>query len=166
MTGKVPKTKQIYFFMMPEETSRVLQFIYSNNCKIYSSRSDKNIINVIEFGDVVAQLYFSPHELMDNIEMFRIAEGVYALDATVSPVIEFDCSRLYDDKLSRGRMYFRGGYTGKNEWISFPNSLFKAFMSVYNFMKKEILTNKKEYLGYISKNCELYIQQGNKLIQI
>lgn len=166
MIDKIPKTRQIYFFMMPEETIRTIEFIIENNYIIFNNRSNDNCPQKIQVPDMIAQFYFCPSELEKHIIMYRLSENIYSLDATVSPVIEFEISRLYDKGLSRGRIYFKSGYVGRDAWISFPYSLFNAFNVVYKFLRNCFFTKNREYAAYISKSAHAYLVGGGHLMQI
>jgi hypothetical protein len=167
MTGKLPRTKQIYFFLMPEETLAVIRFILAEGCRIYLPRSSSLVPApcLCESLNGLSQLYFCPQELSGGIRMNKASEHVYFLDPTISPVIEFQCSVMRGSELSRGRMYFRGGYAGRYGWVGFPEKLYKIFGAVSNHLKKNILTRNKEYDGFISKGCRAYISGGGGLVQ-
>jgi len=97
--------------------------------------------------------------------MNKASEDVYFIDPTVSPVIEFQCSVLRDSELSRGRIYFRGGYAGRYGWVDYPGILYEVFRGVLSYLKKHILTREKQYEGYISNGCEAYLSGGGRLAQ-
>ena len=156
MTGKIPKTSQLYFFLIPEETSMVLEFINDQKCTIYSSRSSNP--EPIEYDQDVAtsKVFFCPEELSNEINMNKVSESLYALDPTISPVIELQCSVMRKLELSRGRIYFRGGYAGRDEWVSFPFDVYELYKKVTLFMKKFFLIKNKKYGAYLSKGCQSY----------
>ena len=157
---KIPSSSQFHFFLMPEETRLVLKFISEEGCAIYPTRLDspepKECDELCDLG----QMFFCPRELRPQIKTWRIAEGLYSIDRTTSPVIEFDHSHLRSDSLSRGRLYYQGGYDGREQWVAYPESLYIIYKKVTSFMKKSLLTKDREYLGYISKGSVKYISEG------
>lgn len=165
MTGKIPKTSQLYYFLVPEETSTVLEFIKEQNCIIYSTRSSTP--EPIECEDAApSKVFICPDELSNKIDMNKVSEKIYSLDPTTSPVIEMQCSVMRKSELARGRIYFRGGYAGRDEWVSFPSELYELFKKVCTFMKKTFLSKEKKYSAYISKGSQLYVSDGGELAQI
>jgi hypothetical protein len=160
-------TKQIYFFLMPDETMSLLDFIINQECIIYADRSSNFQPSEIEYSSFInySQLFITSRELSDKVEMRKSAGDVYFLDSTTSPVIELFCSILYDNGLSRGRIYFRSGYIGREQWIAFPDILYLIFKNISSFMKKRLFSKERMYGGYISKGSRLYISSGGKLVQ-
>ncbi len=165
MICKIPKTSQLYYYLMPEETSMVLEFIKEQQCIIYSSRSSTSEPIECE-DDVPIKVFFCPEELSNEIDMNKISESIYALDPRTSPVIEMQCSVLRKSDLARGRIYFRGGYAGRDEWVSFPAGLYELFKRVSTFMKKTFLKKEKKNGAYVSKGCQSFISGGGDLAQI
>jgi hypothetical protein len=167
MIANKPMTKQIYFFLMPDETMSLLEFIINQDYIIYSDRSSNSEPSEIEFSSFFnySQLFITSRELSNKVEMRKSAGAVYFLDSTISPVIELFCSILYDNGLSRGRIYFRSGYIGRENLITFPDILYLIFKNISLFMKKRLFSKDRIYGGYISKGSRLYISSGGKLVQ-
>lgn len=166
MTIKIPKTRQIYFFMMPEDTVCTIHFMMDKKYKLFNLRSSFNAPTEIKTICNLNHFYFCPDELMQDIEMYKIADNVFVLDATVSPVIEFECSMLYSNALSRGRMYFRKGYLRRDTYICFSDSLYTCFEEVYKFMKKKFFIKERRYSAYMTNNSLMYVTRGGKLTQV
>lgn len=171
MTGKIPNSRQLLFFLMPDETDKVLNLIVERQCKIfsrYSAGPEPCSIEGQPLDEIVVrgQVFFCPAELVSEIYTRKVKEGAYSLDSTVSPVIELDFSILRKSKeLSRGRMYFRGGYDGRESWVQFPSGLYETFKLVSSFMTRSFLTREREYGGYISKGSKLFVAAGGRLVQ-
>ena len=166
MTGKIPKSSQFLFYLMLEEISEVMEFIVKQDCMIFSDRSDTNKpceIKASKFKSVY-QIFFCPREVAGDIKMFK-AINVFFIEPTTSPVIEFDSSGLGAKGLSRGRIYFRGGYDGRGEWVAYPARLYEVFEKVTAFMKKSFLTRERKYGGYLSKKSLIYVAEGGNIVQ-
>jgi len=103
---------------------------------------------------------------MRDVEMYKIADDIFVLDPTVSPVIEFECSMLYSNTLSRGRMYFRNGYLRRDAYILFSDSLYNCFDDIYKFMKKKVFIKERRYSAYMTNNSLMYLNRGGKLTQV
>lgn len=165
MTDNIPKTQQLYFYLMPEETRKTLEFIISEDCRLYSPRSATPTPSELNFEVDFFQTFFCPKEYTDKIEMYKISEDVYALDPTTSPVIEINCPLLKGHELIRGRIYFRGGYRGREGWVAFPEKLFISFKSVTSFIKKNFLSKERIYSAYVSRASQSFVSEGGKLVQ-
>jgi hypothetical protein len=99
--------------------------------------------------------------------MYKIDNGIFTIDQTTSPVIELDCSVLRDNgSLSCGRLFFQGGYDGREAWVAYPESLYGDFKKVVSFMKRCLLTEERMYLAYVSKGSHSYVSNGGRLVQI
>jgi hypothetical protein len=168
MTGKIPKTSQLYYFLMPEETTKVLAFIKDQKCSLYSTRSRFLGPEPIKCdpASIPSMVFICPEGFNNEIDMIKISEGVYVVDPTTSPVIEMQCSIMRKKELSRGRVYFRCGYLGRDEWVPFPVELYELYKNVAAFMKKSFFSKEKKYGGYISKGCQSYVSGGGTLTQI
>ncbi len=105
MTGKIPKTSQLYYFLMPEETTKVLAFIKDQKCSLYSTRSRFLGPEPIKCdpASIPSMVFICPEGFNNEIDMIKISEGVYVVDPTTSPVIEMQCSIMRKKELSRGR---------------------------------------------------------------
>jgi hypothetical protein len=167
MIANKSMTKQIYFFLMPDETISLLDFIIKQECVIYTDRSSNCKPSEVEPSSFInhSQLFITSRELSGKVEMRKSAGDVYFLDSTMSPVIELFCSILYDNGLSRGRIYFRSGYVGREQYIIFPDILYLIFNNISSFMKRMFFSKERMYGGYISKGSQLYISSGGKLVQ-
>lgn len=150
---------------MPDETKMMLKFLIDQNCIIIADRSKSIKPNEYKSFDDIFKLYFCPSELKNDIQMYKTSNEIYFVNETISPVIELSSSILRKTELSRGRLYFRGGYLGRDQWILYPESLFNIYKKVTSFMKKTFLTNNREYLAYISKESQNYISGGGVLSQ-
>jgi hypothetical protein len=165
MTDKIPKMSQLYFFLMPAETYSLFEFMIAQKYALYNPRSTgtKPCRCVSPVG--ISQIFYSPFELTSEIVMNKINDEIYTLDSTTSPVIEINLPLLYEDGLTRGRIYFRGGYIGRDKWISFESKLYTAYKDVVSFLKKHFLTKKRIHGAYLSKDSQSYVSQGGVLLQ-
>lgn len=167
MTDKIPKSKQLYFFLMPEETMHLLEFIAQQGCLIYSDRSTAPKPSESHWRSTIGNghLFFCPSEFGDKIETHKATNEIYFIDPTISPVIELGCSMLNNNKLSRGRIYFRGGYFGRDVWVPFPKLLYEKFKIILSFIKKSFLSKHQIHGGYISKSSQNFADNGGELLQ-
>jgi hypothetical protein len=166
MTTKIPKTRQVYFFMMPEDTICTIQFMIDEKYKLFNARSCSNIPTEITNISTLSQIYLCPYDLTRDIVMNKIANKVFVIDANISPVIEFECSMIYPNALSRGRMYFRNGYLGRDKYFFFPDSLYICFENIYKFMNKRLFIKERRYSAYMTYNSLMYVNSGGKLTQV
>ncbi|MEW6076544.1 MAG: hypothetical protein AB1724_01900 [Thermodesulfobacteriota bacterium] len=165
MTKSIPKTSQLYFFLMPDETKIILKFLVDQNCIIIGDRSESIEPNEIKIFNEISKVYICPSELKDKIQMTKVSNEIYVVDETTSPVIEFSCSILRKSELSRGRIYFRGGYFGRDQWMPYPDVLFDIYKKVTSLMNRKFLTKNREYKAYISKGSQNYISEGGVMSQ-
>lgn len=150
---------------MPDETKLFISFIADLQCAVYPARL--NSIEPHEFDMIndIRQSFFCPRDISHQIKTYRIKDEIFTIDRTTSPVIEFDPSYLSANGLSRGRLYFHGGYDGREQWVAYPESLYLVYKKAISFMKKVFLTNDREYLGYVSNGSKQYISEGGSLRQ-
>jgi hypothetical protein len=165
MTNSTPKSKQLYFFLMPEEMFEVLEFIEQIGGVIYSSRSSNPKPCKYQREKDIGQIFISPVGFEKDVDMKNVGDGIYVINLMVSPVIELQCSILRDTELSRGRIYFRGGYIDQFGWISFDKNLYELFNCVEKFIKKFFATKERKYGALISKSTQLYIANNGNLAQ-
>lgn len=165
MTSKIPKSKQIYFFMMPEETKSVLKYLAEQNYWLFAPHSTIAKPTVITSFDDYSQFFFCPKPVNTEIYMYKLKNGLFALDSSTSSVIEFDCPILRKKELACGRIYFRGGYIGRDEWIAFPKILYESFKKVSSFIKNTFLTKDRLFNAYLSKGSKQYVSDGGCLVQ-
>jgi len=162
---KIPKSSQLYFFLMPFETKMIIEYLIQYDCVILSDRSQNSIPSECKSFDNISQSFCCPRRFFNDVKMNKISNSAYFIDSFISPVVEIDASVLREKQLSRGRLYFRGGYLGRDKWISYPNELYDLYKGLKSFMKKTILTKDREYLGYISKGSRNFVQEGGNLTQ-
>jgi len=165
MTNKIPKTAQVYFFLTPDETAGVLKFITSQGCRVFVDRSEtsapKEVSRLFDLG----QVFFCPAAYVPRIEMLKTAAGIYYLDSMGSPVIELDCCVKRNLLISRGRMFFRGGYIGRDGWVPFPEQLYESYKKTKQFIQKSFLIQEKKYGASLSKASLEFLAQGGQLSQ-
>ena len=165
MAKSIPNNIQFYFFLMPDETKIILKYLIDQNCIIITDRSKSIEPNEYKSFDGISKAYFYPSELKTEIQMRKTSNEIYFVDETISPIIELSCSILRKAELSRGRIYFRGGYLGRDQWISYPEILYDVYKKLTSLMKKTLLTKDREYQAYISKGCQNYISGGGIIRQ-
>ncbi len=167
MTGKIPKSSQLYFYLMPLEASEVLKFINDQNGLILLRRSSskKPVIYNLESDSDTSQYVITSKENLSRVITYKISESCYSIDYTVSPVIELDCCILGEDVLSRGRIYFRAGFDGREGWESYHPSIYSMYKSISSFMRKVILTKERFNGAFISKKSIIYRSSGGVLGQ-
>lgn len=165
MTNRIPKSSQVYFFMMSDEMSKVFEFVEQAGGVIYANRSHSVAPRIYDPGVDIGRVFLLPRDLGKEINMRKVDEGIYTLDATISPVIDFERSILRDSELSRGRIYFRSGYMGRIGWVSYHDSLYELFKSVSKFMKRSFLTKEQKDGAYLSYGAQSYVSRGGNLAQ-
>lgn len=165
MTMRIPRSSQFHFFLMPDETRQIIEFIREQQCSIYPARLSGSEPKECDIPPEVAQLFFCPREIASEIKIYRIKDEVFTIDLTTSPVIEFDPSYLRAKGLSQGRLFFHGGYHGRETWVPYPECLYERYKKVISYMKKKFLTNDRVYVGYVSKASHKYVSEGGQLDQ-
>lgn len=165
MTVKVPKSSQFHFFLMPDEIKLFLSFIADQQCAVYPSRLNSLEPHEFDMTNDISQMFFCPREISHQIKTYRIKDEIFTIDRTTSPVIEFDPSYLSTNGLSQGRLFFHGGYDGREQWVAYPESLYLVYKRAISFMKKAFLTKDRECLGYVSKGSQQYVSKGGSLKQ-
>lgn len=90
----------------------------------------------------------------------------YFVNPDISPVVELECSTVsIKNVLSRGRLYFRAGYDGRDGWVEFPERVYTVFKSMVSYLKKNVLTRESLFGGYVSKGTKSFIADGGKVSQ-
>jgi hypothetical protein len=71
MTGKIPKTSQLYYFLMPEETTKVLAFIKDQKCSLYATRSRFLSPEPIKYDptSIPSKLFICPEGFSNEIDV-------------------------------------------------------------------------------------------------
>ncbi|MBP5233626.1 MAG: hypothetical protein J6333_09480 [Planctomycetes bacterium] len=166
MTTKKSHTKQFLFFLMPEETIHVIERLCEkNDIVVLHTRSSTNSPTIIDSFDDVGKVYLCPKNELTHIVMDKIDEHAFFVNIFVSPVVEFDSSILRENELSRGRIYFRGGYDGRDGWVAFPENTASIYKHMVGYLKSTLLTKNREFDGYISKKTMIYLASGGRLSQ-
>jgi hypothetical protein len=162
---KIPRSDQLYFFLMPDEIKLTLKFIANQNCAIYPDRMNSPVPCNCGIQCDAGLLFFCPLDLSSRINTYKIGDEIYTIDRTTSPIVEFSPSYLRAKSLSRGRLYFHGGYDGREQWVAHPENLYLTYRKVAQFMKRTLLTSERQYLGYLSEGTHLFVSQGCQLDQ-
>jgi hypothetical protein len=150
---------------MPDEIKLTLKFIANQDCGIYPDRMNRPVPWNCGIQCDAGLLYFCPLDLSFRINTYKIGGEIYTIDRTTSPVVEFSPSYLRARSLSRGRLYFHGGYDGREQWVAYPETLYLTYRNVAQFMRRTLLTNDRQYLGYLSKGTQRFVSQGGQLDQ-
>lgn len=163
---KNPKSSQLYFFCMPHEIDQLVQFIVEHDAKIMSGRSSFAKPYILNNKDSIGNtIYACPSQVIAEVKFNRLEDELYYLDFTISPVIEISLSVDRGGFLSRGRLYTRFGYDGRDGWVSYHESLAKLHKAIVYFLKKEILTKEKCFGAYCSLAALDFRRNGGELVQ-
>lgn len=165
MTNNIPKTNQLLFFMMPEETSMLLEFIREHDLIVYANNSETPDPSEYISFENISQVFICPRIICKQIKTYKVVENKYSIDRTTSPVIELDCSALRSNGLYCGRIYFHGGYEGREGWVAYPDILHEYYKKIIAFIKKMFLTKERIHGAYVSKDSLLYVSGGGLLRQ-
>ena len=152
---------------MPDETEKLVRFIFQQGPLIVSRRSNSPVPAIIEEArSITNKVYICLDHLINQTQFNKIAEKIYYVDFTTSPVIEFSSPIDRGDSLSRGRLYIKYGYDGRDGWFPYQESLAQLYRKIIKYFKKNILTRQK-YLGaYCSKQSLEFKINGPKLVQL
>lgn len=167
------RSKQINFFIMPEQLTDLNRYLKENGWLIIVNKSnDKNLCFTDDLLSKGIKL-FVKKGLENNIEQKYIAkQKYYIVNSSVSPVIEFfpPAFNITEKQMRRGRLYFEPMTYKKGEndsekpkqFLDAANALFKWFKQNYKSIK---LDNYKGF--FVSQNVGTLINNtGLKLITI
>ncbi|HSX52564.1 MAG TPA: hypothetical protein VLF09_16485 [Cellvibrio sp.] len=158
------KNQQLYFYIHPNEMDVILDKISLMGAVIYAPHSKSNIPTTADI-ESDATFYITYPEFSEIINMRRAGNNGYFIDDTTSPVIELNKSFLRGNCLSRGRIYFRNGFDGREAFVSYPQELGELYKKIIKELKENFLTKEKIYLGYISKDSKVLLNSGGTLSQ-
>jgi len=152
---------------MPNEMDKLVQFIFQQDAMVISERSKSPEPFILKNSNSIKHKGFiCPYRLISEIKFNKIADEIYYVDFTTSPVIEFSLSVDRGESISRGKLYIQFGYDGRNGWFSYHESLAQLHKRIVYFLKKEILTKEKCFLAYCSKVALDFQRTGGELVQL
>ena len=163
---KNPKTSQTYFFCTDGETKSFLSFLASNGVRLLKERTSEKKIEDIDLSmEIPGKIYLCPESQVENIKFRKVSESLYVVDESISPTIELDRPMNRKNGISRGRVYIRFGFDGRNGWINHDQELTDLHKKVLNYFKRELFTKERAYLGYVSHEALSYRDSGGTLSQ-
>ena len=166
MTDRHKKTEQLYFFMMPAETSLFLEHVLEVGVLLLGPRSERQSPTTLETLTEVGQSFLCPEEELCSVRMNKATDGVFFLDPSVSPVVEFQNCVLRKSGLARGRLYYRSGYDGRDGWVNFPDSVAAIYEKASFYLRGQLLTRYRECDAWLSKGARQFVELGGELVQV
>jgi hypothetical protein len=165
------KSKQINFFIIPDDKPKIGSFLKANDCFfIRNNVKTAEVDSDISFEkENLFQIFLSKKGFKKAIFFKQVEDkNCYYIDVVKSFVIEFDIGGFYpysDKELHRGRFccvtsfYEKGAIASKDdEFLKWMNEIFKLF-------QKEFLVKKNEYMGYyFSHNAIKWVEKNNARI--
>lgn len=166
-------SKQINFFITPEDKTYIADFLKTNNCLLIENNISNPQIstNSLLERENIFQLFFTHKNYEHKIFFKHLKEkNYYYLDIVKSCAIEFDLGGFYpysDKELHRGRFYCVYKYYDDEILVSKNDNFLLWTNDVFSAFKKGFLTKKSEYMGYyFSKNAIKWVQKNNaKLLE-
>jgi hypothetical protein len=142
------RSKQLNFFIAPDEYREVKNFLSEEKVLIFPSRRDEILLDnsdMIIHRKSILQIYLTTNHFEKDVH-YKYVENrnYYYIDIVKSDVIEFDLGGFYPDSYKdyySGRLYVIGKYfenrmavSKPEEFIAWSNNLFKKFKR--KFLKK------------------------------
>ncbi len=137
------KSSQINFYLTKEDMLEVDAFIQEKGISIIQERNSSTKIETINsLGNLdmckkKGSLLTLPKE-MDSIKStFINKQNYYTVDIISSPVIEISPSFIYNNILSRGRLYYiKTYYNENNQYVDKPSEFLQTASELFKWIKK------------------------------
>lgn len=162
-------SKQLNFFLMPEDIDEINQYLLENQCLILKRNSSNNNFyseyNLEMNPDSVYQVCLTTKTFIKDVYYDEAKPKEYYINILKSNCVEFSLGGFYpysNKELHASRFYFVSEYYEddslvlKNEqFINWASLLLKDF-------KVKLLKKSKDYPGvYFSKRCLRWIMEKN-----
>ncbi len=163
------KSKQLNFFITPEDRDSINIFLSKNNCYILVDKGNASSNELPKLEEGIFQVYLTKKEFIKNIRTLVTDNGVEYIDNMISPVLQFNLGGFYpynNNLLQRGRFYFIAGYYNNNEnfvdkssdFVNWSNTIIKSFRK--EFLKK--YTEESTFL--YSESAITWIKTNNAVL--
>jgi hypothetical protein len=160
-------SRQINFFLAPQELHSISDYFHNNNCKILKRRV-KSITDRTEYDlktnkDDLYQVYIYSSEFSNKIEFqFNEDKKYYYVDSLKSYCIEFSIGGLFpynNRELHRSRLYLVSRYYNeKGLLVSKDSDFINWSLSILNqFKNKYLLKSETDKGVYLSKEAKNWI---------
>ncbi|KGO78818.1 hypothetical protein Q763_16660 [Flavobacterium beibuense F44-8] len=170
-------SKQINFFIVPEDYPAINDFLKRHNCKIFVNNyivNNKNpVFKLPETEEEIFQVYISNDEFLNEIFIYDSGKSKY-YDIIKSNLIEFTIGGFYPyDKtsLQRARLYVKLGYyedtdylKKREEFINWSHSLLKDFNKVFlkKFREEKLVFYSDKTINFIESKEIIYLESNSQ----
>ena len=171
------KSKQINFYLMPEDISEINKYIQEKNLVIYNNYSINANLQKLDsllqtkiIGKISVIKYVTIESLVKEIKNeFIEKQKYYSIDVISSPVVEFFIPKniLQNNIIHSGRVYYiHSCYNSQNILTSKPEAFLKMAEELFKWIKKNFRNTK--FPGFetflISERTQEWIKaNGGKL---
>lgn len=175
-------SKQINFFLAPEDLSVVLRFLNEMGCEVIKKCTRKAgqpvYYDLEKNQDFVFQVCLCTPEYLETLIFgYLVTRQEYCIDTTRSNTIEFSFGGFYpysDKELHRSRFYLVTEYfEGDNhfrkdeEFLIWSDKIFKAFKKNF-FLKNKSVTSQsygtKNFINWVDKTKAVMTVDGTAFI--
>lgn len=163
-------SKQLNFFITPEDYSRINEFIIQQKAKILLNQDLSNEVDIffrdeLPDNNQIFQVYLSLNKFEDNIIILTTKKGLKYFDIQESCILEFSFGGFYPSNpniLQRARFYYtksfydnNGVATGKrNDFVLWCDDFIKEFKKEFliKYSKEKEFLYSKSAIDWIEKN--------------
>ncbi len=171
------KSKQINFYLMPEDISEINQYIQDKDLSVYNNYSINlnlqkldSLLQTKILGKTSSMKYVTSKDFAKEIKNeFIEKQNYYSIDIVSSPVIEFFIPKnlISGNIIHSGRIYYiHSFYNSQNQLTQKPEVFLKLADDLFKWVKKNFKNVKLS--GYeaflISERTQAWMQAtGGKL---
>jgi len=158
------KSRQINFFVMPDEWEPLENYLKENNMISVARKMETKEIEIKSIKQNSFFNYLLNENNKDKIKIYYLEKpNSYFIDFTFSPVIEYSPSFYNEEKkeLKMGRFYYTTGFWNENdEWEEKPKEFIKNSEKLFHWFKQNYKNaNLSDWKGYtISEKVKQKIQ--------
>jgi hypothetical protein len=166
-------SKQLNFFIVPEDRYVIDAFLKANDCvSIRNNVKDPTIDLIDHLGEKeTSQFFLSKEDFKEEIFFNQVEEeNYYYVDVLQSLAIEFDIGGLYSDGrqvLHRSRFYCITSYNENGKIVNKDEAFVKWMNRIFKRFQANFLTRREDYMDYYfsKKAIEWIIQNNAKLVE-
>lgn len=171
------KSKQINFYLMPEDISEIDKYLQEKDLSVYNNYSTNSNLQKLDsllqtkiLGKISSIKYVTSGDFIEQINnQFIERQNYYSIDAISSPVIEFLIPKniISGNIIHSGRIYYiHSYYNSQNLLVSKSDAFLKMSSELFKWIKKNFKNVKlpgfESYL--ISERTEVWMKTtGGKL---